>query len=487
MIPGIASAERQPFRYLQHWSAVTPDSPFLRDGRHELSFAEALASAQRLSSELQRLGLREGDVIALDVSVALQVIFIAAAAQLQLVTCSHLEYNSTNKGFRADWLFSSNRSTSESATRVVVVDVDFLRRVQSALPLEVVNDYASLESTYRIAFSSGSTGLPKAVPLTLDMVHHRAIAARELVTDDSPFMSLLDLSTASGFHTLHDGWMRGACYFNPGGAKHNLAQIRDFGITAIKASPVQLAELCAEAVHNGGHLNPLQRVYSAGSLVPVALRHKLRSLSAARLFTLYGSTEVGRCAERELDDDELSNVGHIALGTEARIVDSAGMEVPVGATGEVHYRRAHQATHYVGDALASENAFRDGWFVTGDLGHLTSDGQLALEGRGNDIVNAGGIKVNLHEIEVSALTLGKLADSAAVVIDDIDGVSRVVLVVVRGPSSDLEKLGRELKQKLGALAPLTILSMPGIPKNRAGKTDRGALAEVVSATLSPKA
>ena len=487
MIPGIASAELQPFRYLQHWASLTPDSPYFRDGKHEISFAEALASAQQMSSELQRLGVREGDVISLDVSVALQVIFIAAGAQLRLVTCSHLEYNATTSGFQADWLFSSNRSTSESAKRVVVVDAAFLRGVQSAHPLDVVSDYSSLESTYRIAFSSGSTGLPKAVPLTLDMVHHRAIAASELVVDGAPFMSILDLSTASGFHTLHDGWKRGACYYNPGDAKHNLEQIRHFGITAIKSSPVQLAELCGAAGHAGGHLDPLQRVYSAGSLVPVALRQKFRSVSAARLFTLYGSTEAGRCAERELDDDDLSNVGHVVPGTEARVVDSAGKEVPVGATGEVHYRRAHQATHYLGNEAASTNAFRDGWFVTGDLGHLTQDGELVLAGRANDIVNAGGIKVNLHEIEVSAQTLGNLADSSAVVIDGIDGISRVVLAVVRGPSSDLEKLGRDLKERFGALAPHTILGMPGIPKNRAGKTDRDALAQIVGAALGPKA
>ena len=487
MSAGVTNVELQPFRYLQHWSALTPDAPFFRDGKHEISFAEALDSAQRLSSELQRLGLREGEVIALDVSVALQVIFIAAAAQLRLVTCSHLEYNATNTGFRADWLFSSNRSASESATRVVVVDGGFLRGVQNAHRLGVVNDYSSLESTYRIAFSSGSTGLPKAVPLTLDMVHHRALAAADLVIDGKPFMSILDVTTASGFHTLHDGWMRGACYYNPGDAAHNLAQIRNFGITAIKTSPVQLAELCDEATHNGGNLDPLQRVYSAGSLVPVALRHKFSSLSSARLFTLYGSTEAGRCAERELTDDELANVGPIAPGSEVRIVDAAGQDVAVGASGQIHYRRAHQATHYLGDEAASTNSFRDGWFVTGDIGHLTDDGELVLEGRANDIVNAGGIKVNLHEIEVAALTLGKLADSAAVVIDDSEGVSRVVLAVVRGPSGDLEALGRDLKNQFGALSPHTVVGMQTIPKNRAGKTDREALGRVVREALSPKA
>jgi acyl-coenzyme A synthetase/AMP-(fatty) acid ligase len=487
MIPVIENAELQPFRYLKHWASLTPDAPFFRDGKHEISYAEALDSAQRLSSELQRLGVRGGEVIALDVSVALQVIFIAAAAQLRLVTCSHLEYNATTSGFPADWLFSSNRSTSESARQVVVVDGPFLRGVQNAHPLGVVNDYSSLESTYRIAFSSGSTGLPKAVPLTLEMVHHRALAAAELVIDGKPFMSILDVTTASGFHSLHDGWMRGACYYNPGDAAHNLAQIRNFGITAIKTSPVQLAELCDAATHNGGNLDPLQRVYSAGSLVPVALRHKFRSLSAARLFTLFGSTEAGRCAERELTDDDLSNVGPIAPGSEVRIVDSAGTEVAVGASGQIHYRRAHQATHYLGNQAASTDAFHGGWFVTGDIGHLTDDGELVLEGRANDIVNAGGIKVNLHEIEVAALTLGKLADSAAVVIDNLDGVSRVVLAVVRGPSSDLEALGRDLKDQFDALAPHTVVGMQSIPKNRAGKTDRDALAQIIGAALGPKA
>jgi acyl-coenzyme A synthetase/AMP-(fatty) acid ligase len=60
------------------------------------------------------------------------------------------------------------------------------------------------------------------------------------------------------------------------------------------------------------------------------------------------------------------------------------------------------------------------------------------------------------------------------------------LAVVRGPSSDLEALGRDLKDQFDALAPHTVVGMQSIPKNRAGKTDRDALAQIIGAALGPK-
>ncbi|HLP23987.1 MAG TPA: long-chain fatty acid--CoA ligase, partial [Microbacteriaceae bacterium] len=375
----------QPFDLLEHWAISTPERPYFVDGTHELSFAQAYEHARKLATALRALGVQEGEVVALELSSALQVLFIPALMQLRAATVIHRESGPVH----ANWLFSSNRTSSERARRTVPVDGAFLRDVAEHAELRESLPYPSRASLLRLAHSSGSTGTPKAIPLTLEMAHHRALAANELAVPGQPFMSLLDMGTASGFHTYLGGLLRGEAFYNPGNAAHNLALLSRYRVSALKLSPIQLSELLAEAERTGTPLDGLTALYCAGSVVPVALRQRVRSLGGIRLYCLYGSTEAGRCAERELLDDDTANVGQIAEGTELRIVDEAGNDVPAGQSGHVRYRRAHQAVEYFEDPFATEAAFVDGWFLTGDIGHISPRGELILDGRSNEVMNVG--------------------------------------------------------------------------------------------------
>ena len=215
----------------------------------------------------------------------------------------------------------------------------------------------------------------------------------------------------------------------------------------------------------------------------MALRERVRRQTQARLFCLYGSTEAGRCAERELTDNAISNVGRVADGTELSIVDEAGVPVPAGTTGAIRYRRAFQAREYLGDATATAATFPDGWFITGDLGHLTPDGELILDGRASEVVNVGGLKVNSAAIEAVALGEPGVSGAACTVIDDENGVPLLVLAIEGTIAGGATQLARTLSERFGALAPQTLLRVPTIPRNRAGKTDRSALAALARETL----
>lgn len=472
----------QSFDLLEHWAVNTPGAVYFRDGVHELTFSQGYEHARKLAAHLRSLGVNEGDVVALEVSIALQVLFIPAVMQLRAATMTHLENASAASASRANWLFSSARTVSACAERTVLVDAAFLRAVEGAPELRESLPYPSTDALLRIAHSSGSTGLPKQIPLSVEMTHHRALAANELSVPGSAFLSMLDLGTASGFHTYLGGLMRGAAYLNPGNAAHNLSMITRFGVTAVKASPVQVSELLVEAERAGASLESLRAIYCAGSVVPVTLRERVRRLTPARLFSLYGSTEAGRCAERELVDDELSNVGRIVEGTELRIVDEDGADVPAGETGHIRYRRAHQAREYRGDAAATAASFPDGWFVTGDLGHLNEHGELVLDGRANDVVNVGGLKVNIASIEQFALGELGLSAAACTVLDGANGIGDLVMVAETG-AHDPAALGSALTARFGALAPKTLLSVPRVPRNSAGKIDREAVAALARETL----
>lgn len=469
-----SSVSLQPCDYLSRWAHETPDAPFFRDGQQNITYAEALVHVKQLSSALRSLGVESAQLVGLEMPTGLQVLFTIAVmheAAVSFVAGPRTE----NSSVTADWIFSTQPGSPSHTSQVVTVDGQFLHHAASLATTKEPRAYSSLKSPSRITFSSGTTGTPKAVEMTLEMTHHRALAALDLFDGRNPFISMLDLGTSSGFHTFLGALMTGQCFYNPGDGPHNLSIITTFDITAVKASPVQLSELCRAARAQNTSLAQLTAVYAAGSVTPVALRRELRELGVGHIVSVYGSTEAGRCAERVLDDDDLTNLGQVVEGTRLQIVDAAGNEVPPGTDGFVRYARDFQALAYLNDTEATQRIFHDGYFHTGDLGHLSPTGDLILAGRVSDVVNAGGVKVNLAEIENFVQAQPEVLDAAAFIYADANDVEQVALGLEARSDCNVTEIASALKQRFGSLAPRALVKLPKIPRNAAGKIDRTEL------------
>jgi acyl-coenzyme A synthetase/AMP-(fatty) acid ligase len=259
-----------------------------------------------------------------------------------------------------------------------------------------------------------------------------------------------------------------------------------FAVTSIKASPIQIAQLFDEARRSKQPLDSLRAIYSAGSVMPGSLRRTIRAESTARLFNLYGSTEVGRAAERELTDDDTSFAGFVVSGTDLEIVDRHDRAVDTGMTGMVRYRRAHMAVEYLDDHVSTAHAFRNGWFYTGDEGILDADGRLSLTGRTSEVINVGGVKVQPRDAEELALNEAGVADAAGFSFSGLSGVTQFALAVVARPDHafDGRELARLMSSHLGVLAPTLIFELPSLPRNPAGKVDRDELDRIYSDATS---
>jgi long-chain acyl-CoA synthetase len=472
-----------PFLHLARWAQTTPSAMVFSDGLNSLNYSETHSFARTVAAKMRELGVAPGDRVALELATGLQIVFSFAAMHEGASTATFI----ATSPLQFDWLFTSERRDALTARKVIFVDGDFLKSPASTDVIDLApRGFTSGRDLCRIANSSGTTGTPKAVALSLEMVHHRAMAAHELVLLGTSFMCILGLGTASGFHTLLAAVMSGGAYLNPGDAKHNHRLVRLFGVTAIKASPIQIAELLAVARSSDEPLDSLVNIFAAGSVVPVALRHAVRAETTARLVNLYGSTEVGRAAERELDDDDLACAGFVVEGTDLEIVDEHDHPQPFGQQGAVRYRRAHMATAYLDDDEATRESFRDGWFYTGDEGKLESDGRLFLTGRISEVINVGGIKVQPRVAEDLALTFTGIVDAAGFGFTGTGGVEQFALgvVVQPGESMNAPELAVVLSSQLGPLAPSAIFTVPSIPRNTAGKVDRAELARTYAAATS---
>src|SRR5262249_52527078 len=170
-------------------------------------------------------------------------------------------------------------------------------------------------------------------------------------------------------------------------------------------------------------------------------------------------------------------------GPEIAIMDARGRRLPCGQRGEIALRGPTITRGYDGDPIATQAAFRNGWFYTGDIGYFDRDGYLFIVGRIRDIINRGGQKVAPAEVEEALLDHPDVVEAAAFPISHARLGEEVGAAVVLRPDADptpgsLREFARErlAKFKLPAL----IRIVPEIPKTAVGKVRRAGLAAALS-------
>ena len=131
-------------------------------------------------------------------------------------------------------------------------------------------------------------------------------------------------------------------------------------------------------------------IRSASAPLPADLIRELESLFGVPMIETYGMTEAAsQIAANPLQRRKPGSVGR-PTGAEIIIMDGEGRRLTAGEAGEIALRGPTIARGYDNDRAATEAAFRDGWFRTGDLGYLDEDGYLFIVGRSKDVIKRGG-------------------------------------------------------------------------------------------------
>ena len=138
----------------------------------------------------------------------------------------------------------------------------------------------------------------------------------------------------------------------------------------------------------------------------------------------------------EDEDEQLANTdGRAVAGAELRVVDPEGNSCPVGVDGEVRVR-GPMVSGYVDEAQTAEAFDDEGWFRTGDVGHLRADGHLVMTGRIKDIIIRKGENVSAKEVEDLLYTHPKVGAVAVIGLPDPSTGERVCAVVEESPGSE---------------------------------------------------
>jgi long-chain acyl-CoA synthetase len=340
--------------------------------------------------------------------------------------------------------------------------------------------------------SSGSTGDPKIVfrdGASLDAVSANMVESIGMTRNDRVLM-LLPLCHSYGFEhgflaPIYAGCTVHLCSRLDAGSLLN--QWHQDAVTVFPGVP-SIFELLATS-DAAQPAKAMRCAYSAGAPLPDSVYQQFRKRTGVQIGQLYGSTEVGSITYHDPNtaDYEPTCVGVPMRGVEIRIVHSGerrfGQPSPTNSEGEVAVRAPSMLSYYVGDPAPP---FRDGYYMTGDLGRMDDTGRLHITGRLKLLIDVGGLKVNPLEVE-SVLARHPLVREAVVVpVQVTDTVCRLKAVIVpsgAAPRMIAKELRSFVRQHLSAYKVPRIFEVrDSLPRTTTGKLKRSELAG--SAALS---
>jgi len=255
-----------------------------------------------------------------------------------------------------------------------------------------------------------------------------------------------------------------------------LAAIAEHRVTKYFAPPTVWIGLLRHPDFDAADLSSLRKGYYGASPMPVAVLEEMRRrLPDVDLWNFYGQTEMSPLATILGPAEQLEyagSAGRAALNVETRVVDDADRPVPVGTIGEVVHRSPHATLGYHHDEAKTAEAFRGGWFHSGDLGYLDDGGRLYVVDRKKDMIKTGGENVACREVEEAVYALDGVAEVAVFGVSHPRWVEAVAAVVVARDGADLtpEAVMAHARSVLaGYKAPKYVVVAESLPKNPSGK------------------
>lgn len=199
-----------------------------------------------------------------------------------------------------------------------------------------------------------------------------------------------------------------------------------------------------------------------------------------RILERYGMTEAGMITSNPLKGDRLpGTVGYLLPGVEGRVADSDGTELPRGEPGVLEIRGPNVFRGYWGMPDKTAEEFRsDGFFVTGDIAKMATDGRISIVGRAKDLVISGGYNVYPKEIELLIDAIPGVLESAVVGLPHPDFGEAVTAVVVPDGSAPVDEnsVRRALEGDLARFKqPKRVFVVDELPRNTMGKVQKNQL------------
>ena len=493
-------------RSAQTWRDVTA----VVDGARRFTYAEFAGRVARLAGALTTLGVESGDRVA--VLAPNGVMPLEAHFGPMRIGAILVMLNTRLAKGELAWILQ------HCGAKVLLVD-PALKHLTEGCPAHVIEDYEALLSTANSApdvypvdenaciainYTSGTTGFPKGV-----MFSHRGAWVNAIgeITEYGLNQRSVYLWTLPMFHC--NGWCFTWAVTAVGGRQICLRQfdpceavrlIESEGVTHLCGAPVVVSSLANYCAANGVRFGHHLRIVTAGAPPPPAVIRAAED-TGAELLHAYGLTEtygpMTVCAwnpawdalgpsDRALKKAR-QGVPYLIAGTDLRITDEHMNDVPSdGKTmGEVLMRGNNVMIGYYNNPEATAEAFRGGWFHSGDLAVMHPDGYIELRDRAKDIVISGGENISSIEVEKVLADHPAVAEVAIVAAPDEKWgeVPKAYVGLKPGAALSAEELIAWSRERLSHFKCPRLVEFGALPRTATGKIRKNELRAKAKASV----
>ncbi len=344
-----------------------------------------------------------------------------------------------------------------------------------------------------LQFSGGTTGAPKVVVFTHEQyLTNMLVGATEIgATAADRVVSSRPWPTVPAVRNLVRILSIGGVFINAAfpETSEDLGRLVDeSGATVLIASPWQLRRVLAAAQPTPRRRSEPRLLYVAGAFIAPHELQAAREAITQNIYVCYGCTEVGFISFLRPDDpmESVGTVGRLVPGLDAQVADADYRPLPAGAVGNLGFRAPWIPDRYVGNEAATAEHFRDGWFYPGDVGAVDAGGWIRLQGRADDVINFGGVKLQPEDVEAVIAQHPDVEDAAVVGAPHaMAGTVPVALVVLRRPVTPQAVMAFCQSRIDASRLPVAVLPVPEILRSADGKILRQRLLETYKITTRP--
>ncbi|MEV6780144.1 fatty acyl-CoA synthetase [Streptomyces syringium] len=339
----------------------------------------------------------------------------------------------------------------------------------------------------QLLYTSGTTALPKGAMMTHGALVHAyasAVLALDLKETDRP-VHALPLYHSAQLHVFLMPYLavgaENTVIDSPD--PYRILELVSAGhADSFFAPPTVWIALAGHPGFATRDLSALRKAYYGASVMPVPVLERLRArLPNLAFYNCFGQSEIGPLAMvlgPHEHEGRLESCGRPVLFVEARVVDERGREVPDGATGEVVYCSPQLCEGYWRKPEETAEAFRDGWFHSGDLAVRDGEGYFTVVDRVKDVINSGGVLVASRQVEDVLYGHPAVAEAAVIGLPDERWIEAVTaVVVVRGKAGEGELIAYARERLAAFKAPKRVLFVDRLPRNASGKILKRELRE----------
>ena len=487
--------------------AQSPDKDFLlseAEGRR-FTYREFHNAVSRVSQMLCHLGIQKGDVVSLLLPNSAEYIIAyfacwkigaVAGPVNSLLTAHEMVFilgNSEAKALLIGSAFveSINEIRAELPALKAVVTFDDASKATDEFTRAssgATEDPLEPDDEAIIIYTSGTTGKPKGCLLT----HGNLIAnARQIsewlkFTPHDRLLTIMPLfhMNAVSVTTMSALYAGGSTVISPKFSASRFWQIiADYQITSFGSVATMLSMLLTtypDGVPDGLKTDQLRFAMCGSAPVPAEVLKKFEETFNCLVIEGYGLSEsTCRSTFNPPDDRRRPGSCGLPIGNEMMVVDDEEREVPDGTLGEIVLRGENILKGYYKNPDATDTAFRNGWFHTGDIGYRDADGFFYIVDRKSDMIIRGGENIYPREIDEVLYQHPSVAAAATVGIpDELYGEDVAAFIVLKEEATVTEDeiVGFCRQQLADYKCPKTVRFVKEIPKGPTGKLLKRELA-----------